>query len=950
MTYLKKIMIFLMFFFMLSSSSVFGKEENSFLVGRIVCDDNINFSNISITSNVVFDNISEKNILNVSNNGKIYADNKNIDFLSVDLSTLPFGYGILNDAFAFDGDPVFIKLYEIESIKFDDKDLEYKFYCKSGQQLFAVFTNDYYESSISMQHGNINEKLISDNSSTLTYYGSRSNLRDDINSQSIPDDIISTSLIDFYFYIDSSVEINDNFLLLYEECISKIVYIYSYFESIFNVLPYSFIVDDTYILKVTFGCSDTYSGFVGDFGSSIIYISYVLSPETLYDEQYIDLLLSHEIAHCFIYFMSLVNNFSSPTSFIFGYDINEGIAEFLSIYYSVIYKNYNTVDINLKNRIQNEYIIGIKNDLKDSNTDYNGYNPFLVKLTESYEDSGYSNFIFYLFLYDYYNSDCFEIIKIILNIFSEAGLSGNASYDRENTVIDSFNYLKNNCSVLYPISLRNNEYNLDILVDLYNRYLLFPEEMFTCVPDQLFEDFDVLCENNSELVNIFPLTSNNSIIYEKRIDYNKKYDYITRRFIVKRSNQYNFSEDLYYSLHLKYYCDMHVEIVYKSLSGNLSNYSYYFEYNSSLNEENNSYLKLYVPADTITYVYISYLHTNTICYEARCQFVQTSRFINLYNLNEYTCYDNKVLLNEDYVLEKYDIFTGIHHLSYVSNNEFQIQIFDSNLNLLNNYSSIFSLNDLKYHIDILNYNNIGINYFIFNRSISQSQSIEYYIYNNSFLTNYSSYSSITNVDGNFVCEKTINFKCLEQGLFYIDYKLFNNNNYNISFNIKHDNNIIYKLQSYGGLAIYNVNNGYAYLKQNYSYSINCIFTSSINNFNNVFFSLIDSIIEYDVGDDYYTLKEFNNETYDSVLIVNSISNCSLNFYVGYRIIGYPLCTIYIYLNTISSSGLIMYLDVGFNNTTFNFNYNLRYNDKLYIIALKDFTNDDLIVEIYNFGV
>ena len=134
--------------------SVTANEKNNScnLIGKLNCDDEINFSTIKL--NIYSFDVQNKNLISESelltstyadNSGQILV-NQNISscYVEVELLSLPFGYGIISDTFVYiENNLIVINILKIDKIVINNTETnDVEFYSDNDTKLLAFYSNE----------------------------------------------------------------------------------------------------------------------------------------------------------------------------------------------------------------------------------------------------------------------------------------------------------------------------------------------------------------------------------------------------------------------------------------------------------------------------------------------------------------------------------------------------------------------------------------------------------------------------------------------------------------------------------------------------------------------------------------------------------------------------------------------------------------------------------------
>ena len=945
-------------------------ENNSYsLIGKLNCADEIDFSTIRL--NIYSFDVQNKDLISeselltsiyVDSSGKITI-NQNISscYVEVDLFSLPFGYGIKNDNFVYtESNLIMIDIIKIDKIVINNLEInDVKFYSNNDSKLLAIYSNE--------QLNNIDKIIYNEpdviSITTSQIYGSELMSNTSINSNNCStynlDNNLSSSIVvnDIKFQFNVSVgNYGSNFESIYNSIKQYVVAAYLSFGQLFDISPHSEILDDKKVIIINIGNGGVeYSGV--DFDNNVLKITYYFNFEKVYSNQYINYVVSHELGHYFLYFITQINNNSLISSTV----LDEGIAEFMALYHVLISNDVSFEDMDslLKERILSNFENFLEYDYNCINYNFDeeedkcyGYTFFATTKAHLYTNyslnphkDGYSYFSFFLFLYEYYDDEVFDLIFYMLEFYVEK-LSLNGV--NNNFLIEMFEYLESNNGQLENQTLNYLNYDIEELIEKFNLFTSFPSQYITSLPQDFLFMWDSIVFEKTESIYTGSLLIDEASVYEPRNLYDDSFSYKCRRFIAKSQNDNNFENENFMKMYLRYYSDMAIQIIYKTQDNEVTyfNQYYYYDENISTTEYNSKNLVIYVPASTECIIYVYYLNSNETCNESKV------RFANLNVVQDEMILNNNASshiykLNEGTIFKRANFLNGQYKINLLGDFSFKYTLYDENLNLVTEAVSIES----EVQDNVVNFNNItlnGIYYFSIKLISSPNGVVQLNIYKNTFASTYSSNNPTILNETQQTINSIIQIKVTSYGLYNLLCDL-PDENCDITILIYEDERLTRK---YGKtfdspLARYYDNTANIFLRSDKTYTIEIIITSTlicIDNFSFGIYKYNDS----EIGNSYYQLFELNSsQKYGTGIVFKSIDDFNYTISIGYFQNNVNNIDINVYICKVAWNGGIYVTQMVLSNSNkSNFiNISLTTNERIFI-CIDNIISNDFVIEVY----
>ena len=945
-----------------------NEENNSYsLIGKLNCDDEINFSTIRL--NVYSFDVQNKDLISESELlTSIYADNlgkisinQNISscYVEVDLLSLPFGYGIISDTFVYtENNMIMIDIIKIDKIVINNMETnDFEFYSDNDTELLAIYSNEQLNNIDNIIYNEVEMMEITSSEISDLELLLNTNTDTDFISTYALDNNLSSSIMVNNIKFQFNVSVGDygsSFESIYNSIKQYAVAAYLSFEQLFNVTPYSEIVNNQKIIQIYLSsgaANDSYVNFV----NSILEIGYCFLLDGSLSTQFINYLISHEMGHYFLYFMTKMNNNSSINSTV----INEGIAEFISIYNVLILENVSMENIDplIINRLLNFFATFFKCD-NNTNRPKDGYgcginygyyyfsvNKTHLVTTQNPLDykNEYSYFAFFLFLYEYYDYYVFDVIKFMLEYYVEKRLSLSFSDD---FLIEMFEYLESNNGQLENQSLNGLNYDIKALIEEFNLFTSFPSKYVNSLPQELLNMMDSIVFEETNPIYTGGLSADEASVYDSRIYYDKSFSYRSRKFVAKSQNDDDFENENYLKMYLRYYSDMAIQLVYRNQNNEVTSVNQYYYYDTnSIEQYNSKNLTIYIPESTECIIYVYYLDSNTTCNESKVRFANLTAPQDEINFNN--CINSySYNLNNGTVFNRVNFINGQYKINLIGNASFKYKLYDENLNLISNLISIES--ETEDNIIETNYITLSGTYYFSIQSITSSNNIvQFNVIKNTFATNYSiNMSSIFN-GSQYTINTTIELKPINYGLYNVFCNSINED-YEISILIYEDGNLTKK---YGKnfanpLARYYDNTANIFFKNNKIYTVEIIITSSINFYDNVSFGIYQ-YNDVEIGTNSYQIFELNaSEKYGTGMVFKSLNNLDYIVSIGYIQNVANNIDVNVYICKVSWNGgvLVSQLVLKNSNKSNFINVTLNAGEKLFL-CIDTIIENDFVLEI-----
>ena len=883
-----------------------NEKNNSYnLIGKLNCDDEINLSTIKL--NIYSFDVQNKNLISESelltstyadNSGQILV-NQNISscYVEVELLSLPFGYGIISDTLVYiENNLIVINILKIDKIVINNMETnDVEFYSDNDTKLLAIYSNEQLNNidKIIYNESEVKEITSSEISELEVLSNTSMNVNTNINDTYALDSNMSNSILvnNIKFQFNVSIgNYTDIFKNNYNLVKQFVVESYLEFENLFNAIPYSEIIDNQKIINIKVASGPLESSKT-EYGFDGLEISFFLSNETTYSLQYLNYVISHEMTHYFLLFLTKIGNFSSIDTTI----LDEGIAEFIAVYYILISENVSMEDIDqlIIERITIHFSTFLKNDNnKNRPKDEDGYGInygyyyFSVDtyhLPDTYQMDTYKNkysyFSFFLFLYEYYNDDLFDIINFMLDLYVEK-LQSNTFGD--NFLIEMFEYLEINNGQLENQSLNGLNYDVKELIEKFNMFLSFPSKYITSLPLTLLLMWDEIVFEEIENVYTGVLLTDAASVYDSRMYYDKSFSYRSRKFVAKSETDNDFLNEKFLKMYLRYYTDMGIQIVYKNESNEVTylNQYYYYDESNSTTEYNSKNLMIYIPESTECIIYVYYLKSNDTCNESKVRFVNLTVAQDEINLsNSASSYIYK--LNEGTIFKRLNFINGQYKISLSGDAPFKYVLYDENLNIITESISVESENqDNVVDLNYLTFN--GIYYFTIKSIGFSNNVVQLNINKRTFTSTFLSNSSTTLNGTQYTINSVIQIKTNSYGLYNISCELANQE-YEISIFIYEEGTLTrkYGKNFAGPLAIYYENTANIFLRSDKLYTIEITITSAIDISDN-FMIGIKKYDDVEIGNESYRFFELNSsEQFGTGMVFKSLNNSTFTITIGY---------------------------------------------------------------------